>query len=111
MIKIEDLINEQTDMSQVSDGFHTFAELYESRTLLWIRLCLGNSSSAFWRHHLPGWPILGMKLSTGQISFHVEEKYLPLFSLYIDEGGPEWDGHTTVDVHSRLLEEIKRGCW
>jgi len=111
MITIDDLINEETDTSLISDGFHTFGELYESRTLLFILLCLTYKDRAYWRHHLPGWPILGLVLDTGQISFHVEQKYLPLFQKIIKEGGPEWDEHRTEDVHTRLLEAIKRTNW
>lgn len=87
----------------ISDGFHTFDELYEHRCLLFINLCLSHPNAAYWRTHHEGWPLIGLfLLPVGQITYHVPEKYLPLFKDKIREGGPEWDGHTSQDVVGRL---------
>jgi hypothetical protein len=86
----------------ISDGYHTFDELYEHRCLLFILLCLKVRSQAYWRPHYEGWPLLGLQLPSGQITYHVPEKYLPLFKDKIVQGGPEWDGHTPSDVIFRM---------
>lgn len=89
--------------SDISDGYHTFDELYEHRCLLFINLCLLRPKQAYWRPHYEGWPLLGLQLPTGQISYHVPEKYLPLFEGKVEKGGPEWDKHTPSDVVVRLF--------
>lgn len=87
----------------MSDGYHTFDELYEHRCLLFINLVLSHSNLAFWRPHYEGWPCIGMDLpNIGQVTYHVPEKYLPLFRGRIPQGGPAFDGHTSADVVKRL---------
>ena len=87
---------------KISDGYHTFDELYEHWCLLFIDLCLAHPVSAYWRPHYEGWPLIGLRLAEGQITYHVPEKYLPLFKDKIVQGGPEWDGYTSDDVIQRL---------
>lgn len=91
-----------------SDGYHTFDELYEHRCLLFINLCLAHRQNAFWRPHYEGWPLIGLKTSAGQVTYHVPEKFLPLFRDKIEQGGPEWDGHSSADVISRLTLMAER---
>lgn len=90
----------------LSDGYHTFGELYEHRCLLFITVCLCTPHHAYWRPHYDGWPLLGLEIpgenGITQITYHVPEKYLHLFKDKIMEGGPEWDGHTPSDVINRL---------
>lgn len=94
--------------NDISDGYHTFDELYEHRCLLFINLCLCQTDLAYWRPHYEGWPLIGLNLpKIGQITYHVPEKYLPLFKGIIREGGPEWDGHTSADVLERLAKLAK----
>lgn len=92
----------------ISDGFHTFDELYEHRCLLFINLCLAYPGLAYWRPHYDGWPLIGLDAQAGQMTYHVPEKYLPLFKDRIKEGGPEWDGHTAQDVVKRLAKCAER---
>lgn len=86
----------------LSDGYHTFDELYEHRCLLFINLCLELRHDAYWRPHYEGWPLLGLRTNVGQITYHVPERFLPLFEGKIERGGPAWDGHTSADVIERL---------
>lgn len=88
--------------NDISDGFHTFDELYEHRCLLFINLCLMNVSASAWKPHYEGWPCLMMQTKYGQISYHVPEKFLFLFDKVIDKKEFKWDGHTSEDVISRL---------
>lgn len=99
----------------ISDGYHTFDELYEHRCTLWIALCKiierTNEFSYVWRTHLhsdgskfDGWFVLGIGEDKGeQMTYH-----LPIgkwnecsFAIPIDKA-PEFDGHTSADVLKRI---------
>jgi len=100
------------DVGEVSDGYHTFNELYEHRITLYIALCKKYSEDYYvWRStshsdmsHFDGWFILGIRKEKGkQITYH-----LPL-SKWDDTDfaetlkfAPEFDGHTNKDVLERL---------
>ena len=107
------------DKSLISDGYHTFKELYGFRMVynaalfnMWSRhgmyevhkskrhydgnLCFGG-----------GWIVVIAATPFGQISNHYEEKYSHLFQV------PEkekvlwpFDGHTPDDVYQRMLKTI-----
>lgn len=92
----------------MSDGYHTFDELYDHRCLLFINLCLAYPLRAYWKPHYEGWPLLVFELSSGQISYHVPEKFLPLFEGKVNRDDEyEWDGHTPADVVTRLHENAR----
>lgn len=117
--ELERLDIEVNNLSQVSDGYHTIAELYDHRITLYIALCKAVNNelrppewgTPVWRSKLhfdgssyEGWFILGIFTVKGnQISYH-----LPLdrwdetnFAETLDQA-PEWDGHTSNDVLTRL---------
>jgi hypothetical protein len=104
--------------SQVSDGHHTFEELYKHRYLLFIALCklLAQTKKHYiWRSrlHSDGTMfdnsfVLGINEEQGeQITYH-----LPLNkwedTSYADTLGnaPQYDGHTPNEVLSRLEKLI-----
>ena len=113
---------------QISDGYHTFDEIYEHRCLLWIfalqqyynnhteilnavqpacvyRSKLHNDGSGY-----EGWFILGFKkpLTNIQITYHLPDKYWDLCTFATTlEFAPEWDGHTSEDAIKRLTKIIK----
>ena len=123
----EDVI-EVRDLSQVSDGYHTIAELYDHRITLFIALCKAiqgwkyqgderNSrtdglAKIVWRSTLhsdgnpayEGWFLLCIEKRDGvQISYHI-----PLsrwdetdFAMTLPIAY-RWDGHTSADVLERL---------
>jgi hypothetical protein len=103
-----------------SDGYHTFAELYEHRHALFLALMRSNPKKSWisLRHHDgeipfgdPNWFIAGMDLGREgvpiQITYHLP---IELWCRAVDAGavilenGKEWDGHTPRDVVDRLLE-------
>ncbi len=108
---------EPVDKGEISDGFHTFNELYDIRKA--YNVALFNT----WAKHYPeyqvykswyhndgqpcfggGWFIVGANLPTGQISNHYEEKDWGLFDVPIHKKAPlPFDGHTTQDVIQRLI--------
>lgn len=102
---------EVSDLSKVSDGYHTIAELYDHRCLLWINLLMSNGcpGPAFWvKNHYEGWDLLACgKISIGQLSYHVPEKFRYLYELCLTEKPKEYaekmfDGHSSKDVLERL---------
>lgn len=98
----------------ISDGYHTFGELYEHRITLWIALCkvFHDTESAFvWRSkkhsdgsEWDGWFILGAGKDKGmQVTYHlpISKWEQTRFAETLDQA-PEWDGHTSEDVLKRL---------
>jgi hypothetical protein len=109
---------EVTDLSKVSDGYHTIAEVYEHRIRLWIAPCKeiakrGGESSAenVWRSKVhsdgssyEGWFLLAIGSGKGeQKSYHIPLSYWDETEFaFTYEKAPEFDGHTSSDVLERL---------
>lgn len=97
------------DVGEVSDGYHTFNELYDHRMLLFCALVNSNRRLA-WKSkkHSDGtmfgddWFIAGMELPQGTITYHLKMEYWALMNCRILAYAPKWDGHTSKDVLSRL---------
>ena len=96
---------------QISDGYHTFDELYEHRALLFLALMKARPELA-WRarRHADGsgeegWWIGGLRLPAGEITYHLPDALWPLLDgvpLETRERAPAWDGHASADVLARL---------
>ena len=114
--KINALIAEGCDTNLISDGFHTFGELYEHRIVLFIALCCMVKKNV-WRSRahsdgsvLDGWFILGIGYAAGeQITYHLPmSKWAETdFAETLDKA-PEYDGHTSDDVLRRLEKTLIR---
>lgn len=103
---------ESESKGEISDGYHTFNELYHHRNLLFINLMISNPFVS-WRakiHHdgsmFDDSFIAGINLSAGDITYHLP---LDMWSLLGDrfdiatlDKAPEWDGHSPDDVLKRL---------
>ena len=116
-ILIDSLQQEQTDMGDVSDGYHTFNELYYYRML--YNAAFFNLLPKEWvhkskRHHTGeecfggGWFIVMANLPTGQISNHYELKDWDLFQIPEKEFADEWDGHTPQEAAERLHRYLQQ---
>lgn len=104
----------ECETGNVSDGYHSFDELYDHRCLLFLAFqALSHRNrgahSTAWKsrkHHdgsaFDGWFIAGMELANGQVSYHIPEKYWDLCHGWELETAPKWDGHTSQDVVERL---------
>ena len=114
---IESLQQEQIDMGEVSDGYHTFNELYYYRML--YNAAFFNLLPKEWvhkskRHHTGeecfggGWFIVMANLPTGQISNHYELKDWDLFQIPEKEIADEWDGHTPQEAAERLYKYLQQ---
>jgi hypothetical protein len=92
----------------ISDGYHTFDELYEHRITLFIALASHLHNRAFYTDPNDGWFVLFLELPTGQISYHLPEFYIDLVSTFASKNNNhKWDGHNSNDVLCRLLQFVK----
>lgn len=92
-------------MEKVSDGYHTFEELYFHRMILFAEI-LGKNQGISWRSKLhadgsmfPGYFIAGVNTPKGQYSYHYKLEFWGYFNKvpeYIT--APEWDGHIPGDI-------------
>lgn len=111
---------EKLDTNLISDGYHTFSELYEHRIALFIAFCnvidrvdyaeCAIEGPEFWKskkHYdgssWDGWFIAGMNWKGTQISYHLPIQYWDKLEISELEKAPYWDGHTPADVIRRLL--------
>lgn len=110
-------LQEEQDMGEVSDGYHTFNELYYYRML--YNAAFFNLLPKGWahkskRHHTGeecfggGWFIVMANLPTGQISNHYELKDWDLFQIPEKEFADEWDGHTPQEAAERLHKYLQQ---
>lgn len=105
-------------VGEVSDGDHSFDDLYDHRNVLFVGLLnLVNNAWYSEKHHdgssFDGWFIAGVELTEGeQITYHLPNKYLELCALNVKhlEYAPEWDGHKSVDVLDRIVRWVEMGC-
>lgn len=111
------MINEQIltleDTSQISDGAHTFDELYYHRMVLFAMVCNQNSHYA-WKskvHHdgtmIDGMFIVGIDTPEGQFTYHYPKEYWKMFKVKKYVLAPEFDGHTSKDV-TRLFSLLDK---
>ena len=102
------------DRGSVSDGYHTFNELYRHRRELFFALCRSlKDSRVVWRSRqhnqeddeiFEGMFIAGIDTEPGaQISYHFGLAYWDEieFAQTLDQA-PKWDGHSPDDVLLRL---------
>jgi hypothetical protein len=125
---VQNAILQTSDKHKLSDGYHTFTELYGARMAYNVALFNEWASQAEYtssgleiipvkhdvhksqRHHDGelcfggGWFIVVANLPSGQISNHYEMKHWDLFKIPETEKAKyEWDGHTSEDVIKRLI--------
>lgn len=98
------------DIGDLSDGYHTFNDLYFQRLVLFATIVNQNSSIS-WKSkkHEDGencfdgnWFIVGIDTPEGSYTYHYELKYWDMFHCMELQTGKHWDGHTDKDV-TRLL--------
>lgn len=109
--------HEKVDMGEVSDGYHTFNELYEYRMLYNAALFNEFAKQGLYDIHKsrrhsdgdipfgdPNWFIVMAELPTGQVSNHYEMKDWDKFQVPEREFSNRWDGHSPKDVTERLTK-------
>lgn len=116
----EDALNQlirtmKADTNKISDGYHTFEELYEFRKVFNAALFNEWAQQGLYFVHKSkrhfdgeecfggGWFIVVAYLPTGQISNHYELKDWGLFRCpAYEKAKTEFDGHTPQDVLERI---------
>lgn len=108
MSKKDTLEIEVKNIGEISDGYHTFNELYSHRIMLFLKL-VNTLPDISWKSnkHADGeeykdWFIAGMETPEGMITYHLPRKYWGKCQVKELENAPEWDGHTSNDVLHRL---------
>lgn len=103
------LEEDAADVEKMSDGYHTFADLYEQRLILSAALAKNNPHAWKSKRHADGsipfgwgWFIMGFDTDEGCYTYHYELKDWDLFQCKELDKGKPWDGHTSKDVR-RLL--------
>lgn len=92
----------------ITDGFHSFEELYYHRMILFSQLCKCYKDIA-WKSKLhadgtmyKGMFVVGIKTPTGQATYHYELQFWSLFHVKTLEHAPVWDGHTPSQTIERI---------
>ena len=104
--------NDEKDMGEVSDGDHTFNELYMHRTTLFNIILCQNKDKA-WKSKLhddgtmfDDYFIAGITTPEGEYTYHQHMDYWDKFDVEERTRAPEWDGHKPEDI-IRLYSLLK----
>ena len=98
------------DTGKISDGYHTFHDLYEQRKILsavlfstWKGISWKSKKHADGKRPFGGgWFVVGIETPEGQYTYHYKMEDWDLFDVREVERAPKWDHHTAADV-KRLL--------
>jgi hypothetical protein len=97
-----------------SDGFHTFAQLYEQRSLYNALAFNAFAAAGLYDVHKSyrhsdgeepfgdGWFIVMATLPTGQVSQHYPLRDWDRFHVREQVRADEWDGHTAEQANQRI---------
>jgi len=114
-----DAMNEAIKLGEMSDGHHSFNELYEYRLLYNVHTALAFNHAGWnvvrsWKHadgkecFDGGWFVVHAETPAGQITNHYKAAYWRYFDGIADAPtAPEWDGHTPEVAKLRLEAAIE----
>lgn len=96
------------DIGDMSDGYHTFNQLYHQRAVLFATIVKQNNDKA-WKSfkHEDGkycfdsdgeWFIVGVDTPQGSYTYHYSKEYWDMFDCEELPCAKHWDGHTEEDV-------------
>lgn len=99
----------KTGIGDLSDGYHTFNELYHHRAVLFAVLCNTYPHLA-WKSKqhsggdmYDGMFIVGIETREGQATYHYHiDPYWDMFHVKEMECAPAWDGHTPAEAIRRI---------
>lgn len=105
------IVTPESGIGDLSDGYHTFNELYHHRAVLFSVICNSCSETA-WKSKLhdtgdmyEGMFIVGIETPKGQATYHYDaEPYWDIFKVKELERAPKWDGHTPQQAIERIAE-------
>ena len=98
------------NIGDLSDGYHTFNELYYQRCVLFATIVNSHKQKAWkTRRHEDGelcfgggWFLVTVETPAGAYGYHYEDKYWDMFDCEELDKAKPWDGYTDKDV-GRLL--------
>lgn len=108
----ENVLTGEISSKNISDGHHTFEELYRHRILLFCTICnlfpelSWKSKKHFDEENDPMFNddfIAGINTNEGIASYHVKLKYWDLFEIPEIERAPKYDFYSSDDVIKRIL--------
>ena len=109
---INNMISKLDYKGEISDGSHTFDELYYHRMILFSLFCNEHKNIA-WKSKLHSdgtmfddYFIVGVTTPEGDYSYHYQLQYWDKFNVKELDRAPEWDGHEPSDI-DRLESVIK----
>lgn len=99
----------KTGIGDLSDGYHTFNELYHHRAILFSVICNMFPERA-WKSKkhdtgdmFDGMFIVGIETDEGQATYHYDiDPYWDMFEVNELDFAPKWDGHTPEDAIKRI---------
>ncbi len=102
------------NVKNVSDGWHTFQDLYDHRKAL-TAMVVSLIPNHCWKskqHDDPNEPmfdgmfIMGIDLPAGTITYHYDLEDWDLFHCKELDRAPKWDGAKPEDTVTRLLDSL-----
>jgi hypothetical protein len=108
-ITIVNVVFDDMDKGKVSDGYHTFNELYHHRAVLFAVICNTHKELA-WKSKLhdtgdmyDGMFIVGIETPEGEATYHYDiDPYWDMFNVKELQNAPKWDGHTPDEAIRRI---------
>lgn len=106
--ELEELREEGISRGEISDGYHSFGELYYHRMVLFAVICSHNKDKAWkslkhddgsmYKDHF----IVGIDTPEGQYTYHYHIKHWDMYDVKELNKAPKYDGHKPEDI-TRLL--------
>lgn len=109
--KLNKYIMYAKSIGDISDGYHTFDELYYHRMCMFAVICNLFPDKAWksWKHHdntmYDDYFIVGITTNQGDYSYHYHKSEWDKFNVKELDRAPEWDGHKPEDI-TRLFSLI-----
>ena len=109
---IESKLSGEISTKEVSDGHHTFGELYRHRIALFCTICnllpeiSWKSNKHFDEENDPMFGdsfIAGINTPEGIATYHIKLKYWEMFNIPELEKAPKYDSYSSEDVIDRIL--------
>lgn len=105
-------------IGEMSDGYHTFNELYHHRAVLFSVICNARPDLA-WKSKLhdtgdmyEGMFIVGIETKEGQATYHYDiDPYWDMFNVPVLDRAPVWDGHTPQQAIDRIANGVTVQEW
>lgn len=109
LIKKDTKLILEGEYGKVSDGYHTFDELYHHRAILFAVIC-NNNPELSWKSKqhdtgdmFDGMFIVGIETPKGQATYHYDlSTYWDIFNVKELKRAPKFDGHTPDEAIKRI---------